>query len=63
MAPAMKSAGTYWEIPADHHAPLEQGAVIMKQSKNQDVAKQFLEFIKGERGQEIMIRYGFTLPS
>ena len=63
MAPAMKSAGNYWEIPADHHAPLEQGAVIMKQSKNQDVAKQFLEFIKGERGQEIMIRYGFTLPS
>ena len=63
MAPAMKSAGNYWEIPADHHAPLEQGAVIMKLSKNQDVAKQFLEFIKGERGQEIMIRYGFTLPS
>lgn len=63
MAPAMKSVGNYWEIPADHHAPLEQGAVIMKQSKNQDVARQFLEFIKGERGQEIMVRYGFTLPS
>jgi len=63
MAPAMKSAGNYWEIPADHHAPLEQGAVVMKQSKNQDIAKQFLEFMKGERGQEIMTRYGFTLPS
>jgi molybdate transport system substrate-binding protein len=63
MAPAMKSAGTYWEIPADHHSPLEQGAVIMKQSKNQDVARQFLEFMRGARGQEIMTRYGFTLPS
>ncbi len=63
MAPAMQSAGNYWEIPAGHHAPLEQGAVIMKQSKNQDVARQFLEFMKGDRGQEIMIRYGFTLPS
>jgi len=63
MAPAMKSAGQYWEIPADHHAPLEQGAVVMKQSKNQDLAQQFLDFMKGERGQEIMTRYGFTLPS
>ncbi len=63
MAPAMKSAGNYWEIPADHHSPLDQGAVIMKQSKNQDAARQFLEFMKGERGQEIMTRYGFTLPS
>lgn len=63
MAPAMKSAGNYWEIPAAHHPPLEQGAVIMKQSKNQDAARQFLEFMKSARGQEIMIRYGFTLPS
>ena len=63
MAPAMKRAGNYWEIPADNHAPLEQGAVIMKQSKNQEGARQFLEFMKGARGQEIMTRYGFTLPS
>lgn len=62
LAPAMKAAGQYWEIPASAHSPLEQGAVILKQSKNQEVAKQFLEFIKGSSGQEIMKRYGFTLP-
>ncbi|HVG01766.1 MAG TPA: molybdate ABC transporter substrate-binding protein, partial [Nitrospira sp.] len=63
MAPAMKSAGSYWQIHADHHPPLEQGAVIMKHSKKQDVARQFLEFMKSAPGQEIMTRYGFTLPS
>lgn len=63
LAPAMKAAGQYWEIPATAHSPLEQGAVILKQSKNPEVAKQFLEFIKGSSGQEIMKRYGFTLPS
>jgi molybdate transport system substrate-binding protein len=62
LAPAMKAAGQYWEIPATAHSPLEQGAVILKQSKNPEVAKQFLEFIKGPSGQEIMKRYGFTLP-
>ncbi|MEO6543157.1 MAG: molybdate ABC transporter substrate-binding protein [Nitrospiraceae bacterium] len=62
LAPAMKAAGQYWEIPAIAHAPLEQGAVILKQSKNPEAARQFLEFMKGPQGQEIMKRYGFTLP-
>ncbi|OGW51419.1 MAG: molybdate ABC transporter substrate-binding protein [Nitrospirae bacterium RBG_19FT_COMBO_58_9] len=63
LAPAMKASGQYWEIPATAHLPLEQGAVILKQSKNPEGAKQFLEFIKGPHGQEVMKRYGFTLPS
>jgi molybdate transport system substrate-binding protein len=62
IAPAMKAAGQYWEIPATAHSPLEQGAVILKQSKNPEAARQFLEFIKSPQGQEIMRRYGFTLP-
>ena len=62
LAPAMKAAGQYWEIPAAAHSPLEQGAVILKQSKNPEAAGQFLEFIKGHHGQEVMKRYGFMLP-
>ncbi len=62
LAPAMKSAGSYWEIPAEAHPPLEQGAAILKQSKNQELARRFLAFLQGPQGQEIMIRYGFTLP-
>jgi molybdate transport system substrate-binding protein len=63
IAPAMKSKGTYWEIPAEAHPPLAQGAVILKSSKNQEAARQFLEFIKGPNGQEIMKRYGLIVPS
>ena len=62
LAPTMKVAGTYWEIPSDAHPPLEQGAGILKSSKQQETAKQFLEFMRGKQGQEIMTRYGFTLP-
>lgn len=62
VAPAMKTKGTYWEIPSETHPALEQGTVILKSSKQQGTAKQFLEFIKGPQGQEIMKRYGFTLP-
>ena len=63
LAPSMKASGKYWEIPAEAHPPLEQGAVILKNSKNQGVAKLFVDYMKGLQGQEIMRRYGFTLPS
>ncbi|WHZ22212.1 MAG: Molybdenum ABC transporter, substrate-binding protein ModA [Nitrospira sp.] len=63
LAPTMKRAGSYWQIPDDTHPPLEQGAVIVKESKNQDAARQFLAFMQGAQGQEIMTRYGFTLPN
>jgi molybdate transport system substrate-binding protein len=63
VAPVMKSKGTYWEIPAEAHPPIEQGAVVLKSSKQQEPAKQFLAFIKGAQGQEVMKRYGFMLPN
>jgi molybdate transport system substrate-binding protein len=63
LAPAMKARGTYWEVPAVAHPPLEQAAVILRSSTRQDAARQFLEFVKGAQGQEIMKRYGFTLPN
>jgi molybdate transport system substrate-binding protein len=62
LAPAMHAKGTYWEIPAEAHPPLEQGAVILKTSKQQDAARRFLEFMQSAKGQEIMTRYGFTIP-
>jgi molybdate transport system substrate-binding protein len=63
LAPTMKTRGTYWEIPEVAYPPLEQGAVILKSSKQQEAAKQFLAFIKGEQAQGVMKRYGFTLPN
>jgi len=58
----MRGKGAYWEIPVESYPPLDQGAVILKQSKHQDAARRFLEFLKGSQGQEIMRRYGFILP-
>ena len=62
VAPAMKSKGTYWEVPAEAYPALEQAAVILKSSKQQESAQSFLAFLKGAQGQEIMKRYGFVVP-
>ena len=63
VTPAKKSKGVYWEIPAGSHLPLDQAVVILKSSKQQESAKQFLAFLKGVQGQEIMKRNGFTQPN
>jgi len=62
LAPPMQAAGRYWEIPADAHPPIEQGAVILKGAKNQERAKAFLSFVQGADGQTMMKRYGFVVP-
>ena len=43
LTPAMKAVGTYWEVPVAAYPPIEQGAVILKSSADQDAARQFLE--------------------
>jgi molybdate transport system substrate-binding protein len=63
LAPLMQAAGHSWDIPADAHPPIEQGAVILKRVKNQERAKAFLSFVQGAEGQAMMKRYGFIVPS
>ena len=62
LAPPMKVAGRYWEIPPDMHAPIEQGVVMLSGGKNRGAAKAFLSFLQSAEGQAIMTRYGFVLP-
>jgi molybdate transport system substrate-binding protein len=62
LAPPMQAAGHYWEIPADAHPPIAQGAVLLMGGKNSEGAKAFLSFIQGAEGQTMMKRYGFSIP-
>lgn len=61
LAPPMKQAGRYWEVPLDAYPPLEQGAVIVRRGANQEEARALLAFVQSTEGQAIMRRYGFTI--
>jgi len=61
VSPGMKD-GKRWEIPADMHPAIEQGAIILKGAKNKDAAKAFLEFGKSAAGIAILAKYGFAPP-
>jgi len=55
--------GTMWAIPEESHAPLRQAAVILKGGKARpEIARQFLDFLKGEEGERLLRKYGYSLP-
>jgi ABC-type molybdate transport system substrate-binding protein len=37
--------GQRWEIPADMHPSIQQGAIVLKSAKNKERALAFLEFV------------------
>lgn len=61
LSPAMES-GERWEIPADAHPPIEQGAILLSNAKNKDAARAFLEFVKSESAVATLAKYGFVVP-
>ncbi len=62
VAPAMKDKGKYFVVPVASYPPLKQAAAILKASKNQPTARQFIAFLKTPQVADLMHRYGFTLP-
>ena len=62
LAPKMKDAGRFWEVPADSFPKLEQAGVIRTGAANRAGAAQLREFLVSPAGREILKRYGFVLP-
>jgi molybdate transport system substrate-binding protein len=58
---AMKG-GKRWEIPAEMHPPLAQGAIVLKNAKNKAAALAFLDYIKTEAARATLANYGFSFP-
>lgn len=61
LSPNLKDKGRYAEIPAADYPPIEQACVILKSSKQKDVAKAFLNFIKTPGVSDLFRSYGFAV--
>jgi len=44
------------------HPALEQGAIVLKDAKNKDAARAFLDFVKKATGRATLAKYGFEVP-
>lgn len=57
----LKNSYIAYEIPADSHSPIVYPAVIIAQSKNKVLAKDFIEFMKDSAAREIFKDYSFNV--
>ncbi len=62
-SPNLADKGGYALIPDKLHAPLEQAFVITKHGAKSALAKGFASYMSAKESRQIMIRYGFVLPS
>jgi molybdate transport system substrate-binding protein len=62
VAPVMKDAGRYFEIPAAEYPTIEQAAIVLASSTNKDTARVFIDFLKKPEIVKLMESYGFAVP-
>jgi molybdate transport system substrate-binding protein len=62
VAPQMKDAGRYWEVPLDAYPKMEQGGLILHWTREPKAARGFRDFVLGQHGRDVLKRYGFFLP-
>ena len=60
VGPALRARGTYSEIPAAAHAPIDQAAVIVSASARQPLAREFLAYLKRPDISQHLHRFGFA---
>jgi len=59
IAPAMRGKGRYLEVPSSAHPAIEQACVVVRNSRQKDLARKFVDFATGEEGKKILSRFGF----
>lgn len=63
VAPAMRGAGRFWEIPEDAHPRLTQGGLILPWAVSRDAAVRFRDYLLSDESRQLLASYGFGLPA
>jgi len=59
--PKINGAGSRWDVPSTLYNPLEQQVVLLKNGQKNAAATALLEYVKGEKGQAVIRRFGYGL--
>ena len=63
LSPPMKSAGRFWEVPADSYSEIQQTVGVVTSSKHKQTAEAFVDFVTSAEGAKVLQQYGFGLPA
>ena len=53
----------YVEIPVGDYPPIQQACLVLKSSKNQDLAAKFETYLRTQEVKKIFERFGFEVPT
>ncbi len=62
LSPVMKRSGKYVEVPVSFYPAIEQAAVVLTRSRQQTLARQFIETLKTPESARLLQVYGFNVP-
>jgi len=54
--------GSWWQVPASLHDPIDQQAVLLKTAEKNDAARAFLKFLQSPQAVAIVHELGYTTP-
>ncbi len=55
------TGGSAWIVPASLHEPIKQDAVILSKGRDNPVAKQFEDYLKGPKAAAVIKSFGYQL--
>ena len=58
-SPDLSISGSFWEVPQSIYRPIEQQAVLLRDSS---LAREFLSFVKSDESLSIIYESGYGLP-
>jgi molybdate transport system substrate-binding protein len=53
---------TYVTVDDSLHQPIQQALAVLKDTKNEELARRFVAFIRGPEGRAVLEKYGFVVP-
>jgi molybdate transport system substrate-binding protein len=63
LIPAVAASGVSVALPAGSYPPIAQAGIVIRASKNQALARRFLDYLKAPAIVAIMRQFGFELPA
>lgn len=63
LGPALRTAGSSFAIPATAHPPIAQAAVVLTASRNKDIARAFVNYLKQPDARRLLQDFGLEPPS
>ncbi len=58
----IQGSGRYVPVPENLYKPIDQALAVIKTTRAPDAARAFEGFVAGTQGQQVLKKYGFTVP-